>query len=130
MEDVERTLAELPVKDGQSKNLDAESFEVQADKWLSGECCSQYGYCGKSEAHCGAGCQSNCGNTATTTTSTPAPSGTPPVSKDGRCGKDFGNAVCTGWPLGECCSEYGYCGGTSAVSDIHEPGVNFILMRN
>ena len=39
----------------------------------TGECCSKYGYCGKSEAYCGAGCQSEfgiCNATSTTTTKT------------------------------------------------------------
>ncbi|RPA80933.1 galactose oxidase [Ascobolus immersus RN42] len=86
--------------------------------WPAGECCSQYGYCGNTEGHCGAGCQSGCAVQVTTTvtptpSNTPAPGG-PPASKDGRCGKGFGNATCKGWPLGECCSEYGYCGGSAA----------------
>ncbi|CZT11942.1 related to glyoxal oxidase precursor [Rhynchosporium graminicola] len=29
--------------------------------WVNGNCCSMYGFCGKTSAHCGAGCQSgNC----------------------------------------------------------------------
>lgn len=40
-----------------------------------GPCCSQYGYCGDTTAHCGTGCQSSYGTcTATTTTKTNAQS--------------------------------------------------------
>jgi len=70
----------------------------------SGKCCSKYGYCGKSDDHCGKGCQSEFGEckTTTTTTSTKKPL---PTSTNDRCGKDDG--VC---PSGKCCSKYGYCG--------------------
>ena len=80
----------------------------------SGECCSQYGYCGTTSKHCGAGCQSEFGkcNTASTviktTTTTAAAAATVKVSTNGKCGKTDG--VC---PSGECCSKYGYCGTTS-----------------
>ncbi|ORX42973.1 glycoside hydrolase/deacetylase [Piromyces finnis] len=42
-------------------------------KCPSGQCCSKYGYCGTSSAHCDAGCQSGfgtCGSSSTTTTTT------------------------------------------------------------
>ncbi|KAG9231250.1 carbohydrate-binding module family 18 protein [Amylocarpus encephaloides] len=71
-----------------------------------GQCCSQYGFCGKTDGHClaSAGCQNGC--------SPPTTHPTPPRS-DGRCGKDFGGALCD--PKGEygqCCSQYGFCGKT------------------
>lgn len=79
----------------------------------TGSCCSQYGWCGNTPAHCSDGCQSGCGNddpTATPAATTPANSG---VRDDGRCGKDFGGATCDPkGAYGGCCSEYGYCGTT------------------
>jgi hypothetical protein len=35
-----------------------------------------------------------------------------PPSKDGTCGKQKGDTTCAGWPMGECCSMYGWCGNT------------------
>ncbi|KAF9735095.1 hypothetical protein PMIN03_003943 [Paraphaeosphaeria minitans] len=80
-----------------------------------GKCCSSYGWCGSTTAHCGDGCLSgDC-----TSNTTPA---NPVVSKsadaaaprdDGRCGKDFGGATCDAkGAYGGCCSSYGYCGST------------------
>ncbi|OUM57235.1 carbohydrate-binding module family 18 protein [Piromyces sp. E2] len=78
-----------------------------------GECCSQYGYCGKTDEYCSIkkGCQSEFGRcddgkrpTITTTvtkkTSTPSPTKT-----NSRCGSQYGKC-----PSGQCCSKYGYCG--------------------
>jgi len=76
------------------------------------ECCSKYGYCGTSDKHCDAGCQSGfgrCGSGSTSSSPSPSPSST--VSTNGRCGKEFG----TSCPNKECCSKYGYCG----TSDQH-----------
>jgi len=56
----------------------------------AGTCCSQYGYCGTTTDHCGAGCQS--GSCTSTTTACSA------------------TKLCAG---GQCCSQYGYCGSTS-----------------
>lgn len=36
----------------------------------NGLCCSQYGYCGRTPAYCGAGCQSQCGSSLSTPTTT------------------------------------------------------------
>jgi len=69
----------------------------QYGKCPSGQCCSEYGYCGKTEDYCGTGCQSEFGDCKSTTT----------TSKDGKCGKDKGKC-----PAGQCCSKYGYCGKT------------------
>jgi len=76
----------------------------------SDKCCSKYGYCGKSDDHCGKGCQSEFGKCKTTTTTTKTKTKTTtkkalPTSTNGKCGKNDG--VC---PSGKCCSKYGYCG--------------------
>lgn len=94
-----------------------------------GGCCSSAGWCGSTTAHClpSNGCQSGC---TVSTTSVPPPSttssGEPIISPtggggnnggqttDGTCGASNGNTVCGNWPQGGCCSQYGYCGDTSA----------------
>ncbi|OUM57352.1 carbohydrate-binding module family 18 protein [Piromyces sp. E2] len=62
-----------------------------------GNCCSKFGWCGKSNDHCGTGCQSEFGKCN---------------SDDGvrktRCGPGYGNCS-----SGDCCSQYGWCGITS-----------------
>lgn len=78
-----------------------------------GTCCSQYGWCGDTPAHCGTGCQSGCGNDAEPTVVEPVatPTNAPGTSPrdDGRCGKDFAGATCDAkGPYGGCCSSYGY----------------------
>jgi len=55
----------------------------------NGECCSEYGYCGTSEKHCGTGCQSSYGR----------------CNDGGRCGSEFGKCLNDR----HCCSKYGYC---------------------
>ena len=89
------------------------------------KCCSKYGYCGETDAHCGTGCQSNfgtCNNqnppdekTTTTTTKTTTTKGssieTGNISADGKCGPKNNNTIC---PDNKCCSKYGYCGETIA----------------
>jgi len=71
----------------------------------SGQCCSKYGWCGKTDDYCSNGCQSNYGYcetiTSTTTTTTYV------SSVEGRCGEDYGKC-----PSGQCCSKYGWCGKT------------------
>jgi len=66
-------------------------------KCPNGECCSKYGWCGKTEDYCSAvkGCQSEYG----------ACNSNEPVSTNGRCGSGYGRC-----PSGKCCSKYGYCG--------------------
>jgi len=82
---------------------------IQADTCGSGNtgdgicagnnCCSQYGWCGTSTAHC-------------LRPRMPAPSPTPPTSGSGTCGGGSrGDGVCAN---GLCCSQWGYCGKTSA----------------
>ncbi|KAF2476531.1 DUF1929-domain-containing protein [Lindgomyces ingoldianus] len=82
----------------------------------TGSCCSSYGWCGNTPAHCGTGCISGCNTGAVSSASAaatpPAASGTAPRS-DGRCGKDFAGATCDpNGAYGGCCSSYGYCGST------------------
>ncbi|KAI1807368.1 carbohydrate-binding module family 18 [Daldinia bambusicola] len=69
----------------------------------TGDCCSQYGYCGNSTDYCGVGCQSAFG------TCSPGGGGNGGSSGDGRCGPDFDDQVCGAT---ECCSASGYCGTT------------------
>ena len=83
----------------------------------SGTCCSEYGWCGSTPAHCGTGCSSGC-NGAGGVTTIPQPtkaatSGAAKPRADGRCGKDFGGSTCdANGAFGGCCSSYGYCGTT------------------
>ncbi|KAF2034342.1 DUF1929-domain-containing protein [Setomelanomma holmii] len=84
----------------------------------TGTCCSQYGWCGNTPAHCGDGCLSSCNNGAQPSVVQPAATPTPATGgaaprDDGRCGKDFGDATCdANGAYGGCCSSYGYCGTT------------------
>jgi len=73
----------------------------------SGQCCSKYGWCGKSEKHCliESGCQSEFGECKTSTNDT--------ISTNGKCGKKDGKC-----PEGKCCSKYGWCGTTSEYCDV------------
>ena len=83
-------------------------------KVYTGTCCSQYGWCGNTPAHCGTGCISGCTGASSSSVSAPAPSSTGGTTRnDGRCGSAFGGAVCDpAGPYGGCCSSYGYCGNT------------------
>lgn len=85
----------------------------------TGSCCSQYGWCGATPAHCGDGCLSGCNSGAEPSTAEPAPvspstpAGAAAPRADGRCGNDFGGATCDAEAAyGGCCSAYGYCGTT------------------
>lgn len=84
----------------------------------TGSCCSQYGWCGATPAHCGDGCLSGCNNGAEPTTVKPAATPKPETGAtaprdDGRCGKEFNGATCDAkGAYGGCCSSYGYCGTT------------------
>jgi chitinase len=73
-----------------------------------GDCCSEYGYCGDTSGHCGAGCQSDFGTCDAVTG--------PPVSTDGTCSSlsTPEGATCAGSAFGDCCSASGYCGATTA----------------
>jgi len=63
-------------------------------KCPSGECCSKYGWCGKSTGYClsSRGCQSEFGQCIQDD-----------INK--KCGKGYGKC-----PSGSCCSKYGWCG--------------------
>ncbi|THZ49599.1 galactose oxidase [Aureobasidium pullulans] len=87
-----------------------------------GTCCSSYGWCGDTPAHCGTGCSSGCSSSSAVVASTiptttinraaPSASGAAPRN-DGRCGPEFNNALCDAkGAYGGCCSSYGYCGNT------------------
>jgi hypothetical protein len=114
-----------------------------------GDCCSQYvsrpqlvstacllihspryGYCGKTSAYCGKGCNSafgKCNNqspskvassalqTSTRSVAVTSPSSSAKVTQDGRCGNAngaTGGFSCAGSSYGDCCSKYSYCGST------------------
>jgi len=67
------------------------------------DCCSQYGFCGTTENHCGTGCQSRYGNC------NDSPITTIPVSTvSGRCGPEYGKCA----KNNQCCSKHNYCGTT------------------
>ena len=56
---------------------------------------------GTTAEHCNTGCQADYGQCKT--------SSTPPatkVSKDGRCGPQYGDQTCAGSRYGDCCSQY------------------------
>ncbi|KAI6360390.1 hypothetical protein MCOR25_006759 [Pyricularia grisea] len=69
-----------------------------------GNCCSQYGWCGSSDAYCGGGCQSAFGTCNGATTASGLT-----VSEDATCGE---GVTCIGSGFGDCCSSYGWCGGS------------------
>ncbi|KAJ8322961.1 hypothetical protein QVD99_007360 [Batrachochytrium dendrobatidis] len=75
-------------------------------------CCSQYGWCGNTDAHCGVGCQNpfgTCNGAPPTPPTPPAPVPIPGINS--RCGSQFQGLGC---PDGLCCSAAGYCGITTA----------------
>jgi len=74
----------------------------------SNQCCSKYGYCGTSTAHCGTGCQVGLGKCGTSSNNSGVDY-TKIVSTDGQCGDGHGKC-----PSGQCCSQYGYCGTSTA----------------
>ncbi|KAL6709250.1 hypothetical protein ACN47E_001657 [Coniothyrium glycines] len=95
-------------------------------KCRQNKCCSQYGWCGTTNAYCRAtsGCQPLFGRCTGAVPAPPSPSpssSSPPVtqpanaliSKDGRCGSAFGGRTCKGSIFGNCCSAYNWCGTTS-----------------
>lgn len=72
-----------------------------------GSCCSLKGFCGSTNDFCNptAGCQSSYGSCSTNTSY---------ISYDGRCGStDPNSQVCVGSTYGSCCSQKGWCGGTT-----------------
>lgn len=88
-----------------------------------GNCCSSYGWCGSSNAHCGPGCQTEFGTCAvrstlsTLTGSAPLPTSTLKISLNGDCGGTTGQ-TCLGSDFGDCCSQYGFCGRTGLYCNV------------
>eukprot|EP00834_Sanchytrium_tribonematis_P003172 NODE_115_length_18417_cov_0.666012.p4 type:complete len:399 gc:universal NODE_115_length_18417_cov_0.666012:7108-5912(-) len=72
----------------------------------SNNCCSQYGFCGSTAAHCAAGCQSAFSNPSTLCATSNTASN---ISTDGQCGSN--GKVCGG---STCCSKFGFCGTASS----------------
>ncbi|KAF2269711.1 hypothetical protein CC78DRAFT_574575 [Lojkania enalia] len=94
-----------------------------------GLCCSQYGYCGKTNAYYKTACQSGFGTCSESSSSSSRginPESSPsmgnadlrastlPILRNSRCGNNFGGQTCQGSSHGNCCSQYGYCGKTDA----------------
>jgi len=79
----------------------------------TGECCSKYGWCGKTEKHCEVefGCQSEYGECEKSSSK----SGNEMISKDGKCGEGIGRCK-----SGECCSKYGWCGKSARYCSVRE----------
>ena len=95
-----------------------------------GGCCSSYGYCGKTPAHCllSKGCQNGCTTPSSTvasiasTTQEPVigspstgPSSGGGTTTNGTCGAAYGGTTCGNWPQGPCCSKYGTCNITRSI---------------
>lgn len=74
-----------------------------------GLCCSLFGWCGDTEDHCTT--ESHCQGNGLATEPPTVLLCTEPSRDDRHCGPDYGNAHCE---EGECCSEHGWCGVTSA----------------
>lgn len=68
----------------------------QDGKCPTGQCCSKFGWCGKSYNYCAViqGCQSEYGICTENNTSI-----------EGKCGKEYGSC-----PSDQCCSKHGWCG--------------------
>ncbi|UKZ51156.1 hypothetical protein TrVGV298_004912 [Trichoderma virens] len=72
---------------------------------LFGDCCSFYGYCGRSDKHCGTGCDHNFGDCPLLGDTKFSIQNT----TNGLCGHAF-EATCLHYGDKSCCSQYGYCG--------------------
>jgi len=83
---------------------------VDKGRCPEGLCCSKYGYCGVTSSHCENGCQSEFGICNSAKPTTPETTDyTKVYSADNTCGEGKGRC-----PDGLCCSQYGYCGSTTA----------------
>ncbi|KAF2873211.1 hypothetical protein BDV95DRAFT_569118 [Massariosphaeria phaeospora] len=98
-----------------------------------GKCCSQYGWCDNTPAHCDpanclkqfSGAGSSCGGATTTlkTSTTKPPTSTFPavVPEIDVCGSAKGGVTCPGAGLGgyfyRCCSSAGHCGPKNDIQD-------------
>ncbi|KAI5465418.1 hypothetical protein BGZ63DRAFT_103798 [Mariannaea sp. PMI_226] len=70
-----------------------------------GNCCSYYGFCGKTDTYCGTGCDvdfGECNPKSDSVTDT----------TNGLCGSAF-KATCANYGTKTCCSQYGFCGNTA-----------------
>lgn len=77
-----------------------------------GDCCSEYFFCGRTNAYCGAGCNPLFGScSGGGPPEPPPPTSTLRVSVDGSCGN---GVTCQGSEFGNCCSRNFFCGATSA----------------
>ncbi|PNP59769.1 hypothetical protein THARTR1_00648 [Trichoderma harzianum] len=72
---------------------------------LFGDCCSFFGYCGRSKEHCGTGCDPNFGDCDQLEA---------PIhnTTNGLCGSGH-EATCLHYGAKLCCSQYGFCGNTT-----------------
>ncbi|KAI9159326.1 hypothetical protein H9P43_008666 [Blastocladiella emersonii ATCC 22665] len=80
-----------------------------------GQCCSQYGWCGTTTAHCATGCLSQCDRVAIPNLATCSVTPTTVPVPAGSCVLPAGSTQCSATrlcPGGQCCSPYGWCGTT------------------
>ncbi|OUM59236.1 carbohydrate-binding module family 18 protein [Piromyces sp. E2] len=82
-------------------------------KCQDGYCCSAEGFCGKTDDHCGVGCQPKFGlwkNTLDVVQMLVTPNVKKDIEQYSGCGPNAGNSKCQ---EGYCCSAEGFCGKTS-----------------
>jgi hypothetical protein len=72
----------------------------------SGQCCSQYTYCGVGNDYCGAGCKGGPCTGQPTPRPNPVPVPVPRAAPTGAFCSNSGRVCEPGW----CCSKYGWCG--------------------
>ncbi|KAF2258416.1 hypothetical protein CC78DRAFT_595079, partial [Lojkania enalia] len=87
-------------------------FGLTCEDGRFGDCCFKYNYCGSTTDYYGAGCQSGYGKCNSDPTPSPSVS-LAIISNDGTCGGRKG-FTCLNSSFGNCCSQYGWCGSTSA----------------
>ncbi|CAL1387750.1 unnamed protein product [Linum trigynum] len=95
-------------------------------KCKDGSCCSEYGWCGNTDQHCGKGCLSNCDGGGKKSPPPPPDNSYsfPAIRRGGgvvvkggddgsyndpHCGSQAGGGTCD---PGYCCSQFGFCGKT------------------
>ncbi|KAF5669573.1 keratin-associated 5-4 [Fusarium circinatum] len=78
-----------------------------------GACCSKDGICGRSSKYCGERCQRSAGDCNAAAPPSETPPGPGSISRDGSCG-GTNKFICGGSPFGDCCSEQGWCGNSTA----------------
>ncbi|RDW75010.1 hypothetical protein BP6252_06152 [Coleophoma cylindrospora] len=110
-----KTAAPVSTSVGIAPNCGTQGNGVTCSAVLGGECCSEFGYCGTDNAHCGVGCQSLFGNcySRSTSVSSSAPTATS-IGIPPNCGTQGNGVTCSAALGGECCSEFGYCGTDNA----------------